>query len=87
MRKDIVTAREKKFKAVYKSYVNDVYKICLYYLKDEKEAANITQQVFFNFYKIYEEVHPDYILGFLVRGVKQLLPDSRNPKSIGGEVK
>ena len=87
MGKDTETTREKKFEVVYNSHVNDVYKVCLFYLKDEDKAADITQQAFFNFYKTFEKVHPDYTLAFLVREVKKLLPSNQNHKVMGKEVK
>lgn len=86
MMNDNVTAREKNYEVVYDSYANDVYKICFYYLRDENQAANITQQVFLNFYKVYDEVNPDHILGHLVREAKRLLASSQNHQITGEEV-
>lgn len=87
MKKDNVTTREKLYEEVYASYANDVYKICIYYSKDEEKAKDIVQQAFFNFYEIFDRVDSKYILGYLVREVKRLLSSSQGHQFIGGEVK
>lgn len=87
MKRDNVTTREKKYEVVYKSYADDIYRLCLYFSKEEKQAANITQQVFIKFYKIYDKVHPDCILGHLVREAKGLLANSSNHEYTSEEVK
>lgn len=86
MRKENVTTREKEFENVYQSYANDIYRLCLYYLKDENQAKDIAIQVFLNFYKIFDEVNPDYRLGYLVREAKELLAIGSNHEITGGEV-
>lgn len=81
------TTREKKYEIVYESYADDIYRLCLYCLKDKEQAADITQQVFLNFYKFFNEVNPDYMLGYLVREAKELLPSSQNHEFTGEEVR
>lgn len=84
---DKVTMREELYERVYTLSVNDVYRFCFYHLKDEDKASEITQQVFLNFYKIFDEVNPDCVLGYLIREAKGLLSSSQNPEFIGEEVK
>lgn len=41
----------KQFELIYGKYANDVYRVALYLVKDEKKAQDIVQQVFVNIYK------------------------------------
>lgn len=87
MKSNNLTEREKKYEVVYRTCANDIYKICFYYLKDKQRALDTTQQVFFDFYKIFDEVHPDCQKGLLIREVKKLLQDSFQCKNTSEEVK
>lgn len=77
MKNDNVTTKEKKFESVYKSYADDIYRFCLYCTKDKRKAVNIAQQVFFDFYQIFEEVEPEYRLKYLLYEAKKLLDESQ----------
>ena len=87
MRSYNLTNREKKYEVVYKTYADDIYKICLYYLKDTNHASDITQQIFLNFYEIFDEVHPDCTFGLLICEVKRLLKDGFKCEITSEEVK
>ena len=80
-----IVAKRKRFEAVYKSHADNLYKICLYYSKDEETAKCVAQQAFFNFYKYFDEVEPEYILGYLVREAKELLFHSQHHELVGEE--
>ena len=81
-----VTIKQEKYKKIYKSYVDDIYKICLYFLKDEKKAKDTTGQVFVEFYKEFDEVDSDHIFAHLVHKAKRLSSDEQVHKFASGEV-
>lgn len=67
------TARERRFEKVYRAHADNIYKICLYYLRDEKKAADLTVKVFFHYYKEYGGDNSKYTFGRLVNETKRLL--------------
>ncbi len=85
MIKGTMGQREKQFQIVYRAHANDVYKFCFYYVRDKEKASEITQQAFLNFYKYFDEVIPDFRLGYLIREVKGLLAEGQNLNSTKGE--
>ena len=87
MKKYNLTKREKQYEEVYATYADDVYKICIYYLKDEEKAKEIATQALVNFYEIFDKVDSRYILGFLVREIKRLLSSSQGRQFTDEEVK
>ena len=56
----------KKFKKIFDSHAINVYRICLYILRDEEKAEEIAETVFVNFYEHMEEVRPEMVLTHLV---------------------
>ena len=56
----------KKFKKIFDSHAINVYRICLYILRDEEKAEEIAETVFVNFYEHMEEVRPEMVLAHLV---------------------
>ena len=45
----------KQFEMIYEEYANDVYRVALYLVKDEKKAQDIVWQAFVNIYKQWRE--------------------------------
>ena len=72
------TIKEKQYEIIYRTYSNDIYKICLYYLRDEDEAMNITQQVFWNFYSRFQTVDEEQYFTCLVRNTMNLINSRKN---------
>ena len=56
----------KKFKKIFDSHAINVYRICLYILRDEEKAEEIAKTVFVDFYEHMEEVSPEMVLTHLV---------------------
>lgn len=56
----------KKFKKIFDSHAINVYRICLYILRDEEKAEEIAETVFVDFYEHMEEVSPEMVLTHLV---------------------
>ena len=56
----------KKFKKIFDSHALNVYRVCLYILRDEEKAEEIAETVFVNFYEHMEEVRPEMVLAHLV---------------------
>lgn len=66
------TTKEEQFDEIYKTYRTDVYKISLYYTKDEHIAQDITQDVFYQFYCHFENVNSEYVHAYLLRASRNL---------------
>lgn len=67
------TSRERRFEKVYRAHADNIYRICLYYLRDEKKAADLTVKVFFNYYTEHGGANSKYTFGRLVHETKKLL--------------
>ena len=83
---DKATVENKEFEAIYKLYVDSLYKYCLYYLKDEEKAKDTTLQAFLNFYQYYETVTSDAVFKCLVCEAKNLLSYSQHQELAKREV-
>ena len=70
--------KEENYKIVYQKYCDAVYKVCLYYLKDEAEAREVTLLVFLEFYDYFEEVDSEYMLGYLIHMAKEFIDNRSN---------
>ena len=57
-----VLIKQRKLQKIYKAHANEVYRICLHYLKDEKKAQDITEQVFLELYKKMDEVNSNHVM-------------------------
>lgn len=66
------TTKEEKFNEIYRTYQNDVYKISLYYTKDEHMAQDISQNVFYQFYIHFDNVNSERICAYLLRSARNL---------------
>lgn len=79
--------KEEKFEKFYRTYQNDVYKISLYYTKDEHIAQDIAQKVFYQFYVHFDNVNMEKVRPFLIRCARNLsynwLRDTK--REVGGE--
>ncbi len=64
------TTKEEQFDAIYRAYHNDVYKISLYYTKNEAAAQDIAQNVFYQFYLHCDNINPERIRPYLVRSAR-----------------
>lgn len=73
MIKEDETVKMRRFEKVYRTHVDKIYKICLYYLRDEKKAGAITEKVFFNYYIEHGGTHSKHTFGRLVNETKKLL--------------
>ena len=75
---DKMAAEIEEFEVIYGLHADDIYKYCLYYLRDVEKASNITREAFLNFFKYYETVDSDAILKCLLYEAKQLLSDNQH---------
>lgn len=67
------STKKEKFDTVYRAYVDEVYRVCLYYLQDEAKAQEITLQTFLEFYQVFEEVPTEKIFTCLVHMAKEMI--------------
>lgn len=56
-----------KMEQIYRAYEDDVYKVCLFFTKDEDVAYDITQQTFYTLYQHIDEADIQSFQGYLVR--------------------
>ena len=68
----------KEFEVIYNLHADNLYRYCLYYLRDVEKASDITREAFLNFYKYYETVDSDTVLKCLFYEVKKLLSNSQH---------
>lgn len=78
---------KKRYEGIYRRYANDVYKVCLYYIKEEEQAKDIVEQAFRSLYEHIEEVNPDYILGYLINEVKSVVQNESTENLVSKEVR
>lgn len=70
---DDEAVRMRKFEKVYKAHADNIYKICLYYLRDEKQASDLAVKVFSHYYIQYGGDNSKHTFARLVKEVKRLL--------------
>lgn len=63
---------DEKFSSIYQAYAHDVYRVCLYYVKDEHAAFELAQQAFVKFYERYEDISETNVKAYLLTSVKNL---------------
>lgn len=73
------------FDDVIDSYLQDIYRISLYLVRDEELAQKITRQAFLEFYDRFEEVKEELIFEELANTAKKLA-DAYKASSEGEEV-
>ncbi len=64
--------KEERFEKIYRQYKDEVYRISLYYTKNEQESQDITQKVFYKFYLYFDKINPDCIKAYLFRSARNL---------------
>ena len=70
---DDEAVKMRKLEKVYRTHADNIYKICLYYLRDEKKASDLAVKVFFNYYVEYGGENSKDTFGRLVHETKKLL--------------
>lgn len=67
----------KQFEMIYEEYANDVYRVALYLVKDEKKAQDIVWQAFVNIYKQWLETDEASIYLQLLKETKRIAQNER----------
>lgn len=65
-------SKEERFEEIYREYRHDVYKISLYYTRNEYEAEDITQKVFYKLYEHFDEIHLENARAYVFRAARNL---------------
>ena len=73
------------FDDVIDTYLQDIYRISLYLVRDEELAQKITRQAFLEFYDRFEEVKEELIFAELANTAKKLA-ETYKASSEGEEV-
>ena len=64
--------KEEKYEEIYRIYQHDVYKISLYYTKDEYISQDIAQKAFYKLYLHFDNVNLDSVRSYLLRTARNL---------------
>lgn len=62
--------KEQSFEYLYETYHKDIYRVSLYYTKDEYTAQDITQKVFYELYLHYDNIDMDKVRAYLMRAAR-----------------
>lgn len=63
---------DEKFDSIYRAYADEVYRVSLYYTKDEYVAQEITQKTFYQFYLHFHNVNMKSVRAYLIRTARNL---------------
>ena len=66
------TEKERRFGELYEIYMDDIYRVCLHFAKNEDVAQDVMQQTFVNFYEHMDEVGVEYAKAYLVTTARNL---------------
>ena len=69
---DYKSTKEEKFDSIYRSYSDDVFRLCMFFTKDNETAQDLAQLTFIKCYDHFEEVNPDCMHAYLVRTARNL---------------
>lgn len=64
--------KEEQFEEIYQTYSHDVYKVSLYFTKDEYIAQDIAQKVFYKLYLHFDNVNLDSVRSYLLRTARNM---------------
>lgn len=64
--------KEEEFEEIYRTYKDDIYRISLYYTKDEHIAQDISQNVFYQFYFHINDVKAECVRAYLIRSARNM---------------
>ncbi len=67
-----LSEKEERFDSIYRSYADDVFRVCLYFAKDYDVAQDLAQQTFINFYDHFESVKIENVHAYLMRTARNL---------------
>jgi len=68
-----ISEKGKEVEEIYKTFYQDIYRVCMHFVNDEYLAQDIMQQTFVRFYKHVEEINPTCVYAYLLRTVKNLI--------------
>ncbi len=63
---------EEQFESIYRTYENDVYRLCLFLTKNHDVAQDLAQQTFINFYNHFEKVEMEKAFAYLTSIARNL---------------
>ena len=72
MQNDDKAMKWERYEQVYRTYANNVYRVCLHYSQDKQKAADDTERVFVEFYDEFEDAESDELFALLIRKAKNL---------------
>ena len=75
-----------EYEEIVDKYLDDIYRISLYYTKNEKLAEFITCKVFTTCLIENDDVDKEHILGIMVREIRQTILDILDKKYTGEEL-
>lgn len=73
--------KEKRFEEVYDAYADNIYKVCLHYLRDEARAKEVVVETFFEVYKNLEYIEPEKMFSSLICVAKYIIDNKYGTQS------
>ena len=67
-----IERNREKMEQIYKTYKDDIYRVCLFFSRDEHAAHEIAQQTFFKFYQHIDQTKISSVRAYLVRTARNL---------------
>ena len=64
--------KREAFEVVFRTYEHDVYRLFLYFVRNDDVAADLAHQAFVSLYLNYERIDPETIRGYLFRMVRNM---------------
>lgn len=64
--------KEEKFESIYRTYETDVFRLSMYFTKNEQAARDIVQKVFFEFYLHLDNINLEHARGYLFRSARNM---------------
>lgn len=80
--------KDERFEEIYDAYADEIYKLSVYYTKDEQVSQEIVQNTFMKLYVHMDNMKLDYVRAWLIRVARNLIYNhSRDSKyEMMGEV-
>lgn len=71
------STKEKRFAEAYDTYADNVYRACLYLMKEKEKAEHVMEEVFIEFYDCFEEIPTKYWNAYLLHMVQERVAEEK----------
>ena len=71
------STKEKRFAEAYDTCADNVYRACLYLLREKEQAEHVMEEVFIEFYDCFEEIPTKYWNAYLLHMVQERVAEEK----------